>query len=108
MPIYEYRCAKGHTSDGYASFDDYQKPITCKACGLQADRIISIPSFVLGDIAGYRCVATGKWIGSRSAHRDHVRDNGFIEVGNERLPQRKPETPGGLREDIQRAIETSK
>jgi hypothetical protein len=43
---------------------------------------------VMRDIAGYKSLETGEFIGSRSAHRDHLRAHGLIEIGNERMPQK--------------------
>lgn len=38
---------------------------------------------VYGDIQPYRSMITGEQISSRSAHREHLRMHGCIEVGNE-------------------------
>ena len=38
---------------------------------------------VMGDIAPYRSMIDGRMITSRSAHRDHLRANGCVELGNE-------------------------
>jgi len=38
---------------------------------------------VIGDIEPYASVITGEQIGGRRQHRDHLRDHGCIEVGNE-------------------------
>lgn len=43
--------------------------------------------FVLGDIEPYQAVTgdmAGKWITSRSEHREFLRRNNLIEVGNEK------------------------
>jgi putative FmdB family regulatory protein len=51
MPLYEYKCPKGHVSEDVQSFKDSDKPITCKTCGAKAERIISLtgqPKFVAG------------------------------------------------------------
>ena len=39
---------------------------------------------VIPDIAGYKSMATGEWISSRSQHRDHLKRHGLIEIGNEK------------------------
>ena len=38
---------------------------------------------VMPDIKPYRSMIDGRMIASRSAHREHLRANGCIEVGNE-------------------------
>ena len=38
---------------------------------------------VMGDIDPYRSMITGEQITSRSRHREHLRDHGCFEVGNE-------------------------
>ena len=38
---------------------------------------------VIGDIKPYQSMATGEMITSRSRHRDHLREHGLIEIGNE-------------------------
>ena len=38
---------------------------------------------VIGDIEPYESIITGEQIGGRRQHRDHLRDHGCIEVGNE-------------------------
>ncbi len=39
--------------------------------------------YVMGDIQPYRSTVTGEMVTSRSAHRNHLRRHGLIEVGNE-------------------------
>lgn len=46
---------------------------------------------VIPDIAGYRSQATGEWIGSRSSHREHLKANQLIEIGNEKVPPKRLE-----------------
>jgi putative FmdB family regulatory protein len=43
MPIYEYRCKKGHTFDAMQRFSD--DPIdTCEMCGATASRVFRAPA----------------------------------------------------------------
>lgn len=45
--------------------------------------------YVITDIEPYKAVAgdmAGKWIKSRKEHREFLKRNGFIEVGNEHRP----------------------
>ena len=38
---------------------------------------------IIGDIDTYRSIATGEIINSRAQHRQHLRDNNLVEIGNE-------------------------
>jgi hypothetical protein len=62
---------------------------------------------VMGDIQPYKSMATGELINSRSKHREHLKQHGLVEVGNETkyISQRKsPEPPKGLKESIARQV----
>lgn len=62
---------------------------------------------VIPDIEPYRSPIDGKIIGSRSRHREHMRQHGVIEAGTEPLLDRPKPTfePQGVGQDVQRAIE---
>lgn len=59
---------------------------------------------IVKDIEPYRSVMTGEVIGSRNKHREHLRRHDVIEVGNERLPPRKPARLPDPRRDLARAF----
>ena len=40
---------------------------------------------IMGDITPYKSMIDGSMIQSRSRHREHLRENGCIEVGNESM-----------------------
>ena len=43
MPLYEYKCKKGHVFDVIQSFSD--EPLTkCEICGAKAERVLSAPA----------------------------------------------------------------
>lgn len=110
MPIYEYRCRDGHTTDEYRTVEDRHLPLQCATCGGEALKIISRIGHAIPDIAGYKSMVTGEWIGSRSTHRAHLRQHGVIEVGNDpsiSKPREHKAMPKP-REDILRALETTK
>lgn len=70
----------------------------------QEDSVIS--PMVTPDVAPYRSMITGETIGGRAQHREHLRQHGCEEVGNERLVFRTPEhVPDReqIRHDIRRA-----
>jgi hypothetical protein len=71
----------------------------------QSARRLDAP-YVAGDIQPYQSMATGEMITSRSQHREHLKRNHLIEVGNEtkylKAPEVKP--PPGLKETIARTV----
>ena len=86
MPIYEYRCQKcDKLSSEYRSVDLRNLAPVC-SCGGETAKVISAPSMVIPDIAPYNVPGTSKVITSRSQHREYLRSNGLIEVGNEGKP----------------------
>lgn len=60
--------------------------------------------YVMPDIQPYKSMVDGSIINSRSRHREHLRQHGCIEYGNDKSvlnPVRKPlESPPGLKETI--------
>lgn len=60
---------------------------------------------VVRDIEPYRSTETGETIQGRRQHRDHLRAHGMVEIGNERLPDRKPIEAPPVRDDIRRSLE---
>ena len=62
---------------------------------------------VIGDIAPYRSMIDGRMITSRSHHREHLRQHGCIEVGNDSSLQKSRgplQAPHGLKEQIARNV----
>jgi hypothetical protein len=62
---------------------------------------------VMNDIAGYKSMQTGEWIGSRSQHREHLKAHRLVEVGNELKAHTTKQAPKVDREQIRRDIHTS-
>lgn len=58
--------------------------------------------FVMGDIQPYKSMITGEIIHGRRQHREHLRQHGCIEVGNEKLTPKAPTPP--RRDDIRRDL----
>ena len=48
---------------------------------------------IVPDIGGYKSMADGSWISSRSQHREHLKRHNCIEIGNEMPTKRKPTLP---------------
>lgn len=87
MPIYAMKCPCGHTEDIYRAIKDMDKDLPVH-CGEPMSRRVVAP-MVAADIQPYRSMCDGSMITSRSQHREHMRRHGVIEVGNEKLPERK-------------------
>lgn len=62
---------------------------------------------VMGDIKPYKSMITGETITSRSHHREHLRQHGCIEIGNETkyLQPKSIGSPPGLKETLIRATD---
>ena len=61
--------------------------------------------YVVPDIQPYRSMVDGSEITSRSKHREHLRQHGCVEIGNDSSLYRKPQplqSPPGLKEEIVR------
>lgn len=62
--------------------------------------------YVIPDIQPYQSMVDGKMITSRSAHRDHLRAHGLVEVGNEtkHLKTRPVYDGSGLKDALVRVV----
>lgn len=58
--------------------------------------------YVMGDIQPYQSMIDGSMIMGRRQHREHLRQHGCIEVGNEKITPKKPSMPS--RESIRRDL----
>ena len=81
MPIYEYKCEKGHSFDRYLPLSRYKEEQVCE-CGASSHKVLG-KHFVQNDMTGYLSPIDGTYVGSRSQHKRHMRQHGVIEVGNE-------------------------
>lgn len=93
MPIYAMKCpCCGAAQDVYRRIADMDRDLpTC--CGVTMARAVTAP-FVAADLAAYQAVAVDKSTGKipviegRVQHREFLARNGYIEVGNEKLPDK--------------------
>lgn len=66
---------------------------------------VSKTAYVMPDIQGYKSMATGEWIGSRSEHRDHLKRHGLVEIGNEKIENKpRPLDRAGVRRAAEEAV----
>ena len=42
MPIYEYRCRAGHTTERFRKYEASRRPVQCKTCGAGAQLVPSL------------------------------------------------------------------
>jgi hypothetical protein len=59
---------------------------------------------VMPDIQPYQSMIDGSMIQSRSRHREHLKDHGCIEVGNEIQKPKPIRPPPGLKETLIRVV----
>jgi hypothetical protein len=60
-----------------------------------ANQPVSSSATILNDIQPYKAVATGEIITSRSHHREYLKRNNLVELGNERIKAKEiPDVPG--------------
>lgn len=95
MPLYEWRCDTcGHEETTVQSIKQYDEDREIPVCHGAMVRKISAP-YVQPDIQPYRAVAvdkkTGKMpvINSRREHREYLKRNGYVEIGND-IPKEPP------------------
>lgn len=104
MPMYDYSCDSCGRHKGIVrSVKDHTRTIPC-VCGAEMQQELGF-AHVIPDIEPYQSMVTGERIRGRSHHKKHLREHGLIEVGNERLPPRKPKPMPPVVEDLKRAIE---
>jgi hypothetical protein len=61
---------------------------------------VSEGTMVMPDIQPYQSMVDGTMITSRSRHREHLRQHGVIEIGNEKLTPKPKSLPPGLKQRI--------
>lgn len=94
MPLYDIGCSTcGHEEERFIALSEFDRPLP-DHCGSPMHRIIR-PTQVMSDIEPYQSMITGEMITSRRHHRDHLKDHGRIEVGNEKIEPYKPKPMTG-------------
>jgi len=87
MPVYAVYCeACGSEQDIYRTVSERCNTPEC--CGQKMRIKICAPA-IISDIQPYKSMKTGEMITSRSAHKDHLRHHGLVEVGDQEI---KPKT----------------
>jgi len=60
---------------------------------------------IMPDIQPYKSMATGEMIGGRRQHREHLKQHGLVEVGNERPKPVKRGPDPTIKRDIIEAVQ---
>lgn len=83
MPLYDYKCRCGQVETEYRRIEARDFDKWCPRCGTGMKRILVTPPRVRGDVAGYTCPVTGKWIEGRRAHEENLKRQGcrVLEAG---------------------------
>ena len=102
MPLYEYECSCGALTERICPVKEHTPRIKCE-CGQMAVQVLGF-AHVIPDIEPYKSMVTGERIRSRSHHKQHLREHGLIERGNDPIRPRKPIPMPPVAEDIKRAI----
>lgn len=84
--------------DSYPSDDAAEKGWALKMH--QARHPVESLHHVMPDIQPYRSMIDGSIIESRSKHRAHLKANGCIEIGNEKLTPKAVTPPPGLKQRL--------
>jgi putative FmdB family regulatory protein len=103
MPLYDWKCGHcGKQREILRSVREALEPVFC-ICGVPMTQQLSA-AYVQGDIAPYKALTgdkMGQWITSRKAHREFLKRNRLVEVGNDKpktQPMRKIHTDRSRRE----------
>lgn len=106
MPIYCLKCDKCEAEqDIYRSIARIDEDLPL-CCGETMHRVLTAP-FVQTDIQPYKSMVDGSMITSKSQHRDHLKQHGMVEIGNEVNAHMKQEKPKVDREGIRKSIADS-
>ena len=89
MPLYDFKCQRGHTFERQVPLAQFEETQYC-ACGLPSARVISTPRFSVDNV-DYRCPITGVHIGSQREHRENLarHDCRVLETGERELNQKR-------------------
>lgn len=81
MPLYDFKCEKGHIFERQVKLADFEETQHCD-CHAPAIRLISAPRFSVDNV-DYECPVTGKSIRSKREHEENLKrqDCRVLETG---------------------------
>lgn len=113
MPLYDLGCPDcGMKVECVIALADFDKPLPICDCGSEMQRLISAPR-VMSDIEPYQAVGvdvesgTAPMITSRSHHREYLKRNNYVELGND-VPTPKVNDEirdGDIAREVKRAVD---
>lgn len=111
MPRYEYRCANQHTTQRVCSVREHDSVISCPACSLVAQQIITAPVLVTAqpDI-GYDSPIDGAHITSWQARREDLKRHECVEYDpgmKQDAARRERESEQALERSVETHIEST-
>ncbi len=85
MPLYAYRCACGNERREFNTIANRHNGPEC--CGDVMQKVIEAPQIQAqilggGNLHGYKCPITGKWVTSRKERRNIMAEHGVVEAGD--------------------------
>ena len=105
MPIYRYECGCGIVLEAFRHIDERDDVPEC--CNRPMTRKITAP-MIMPDIKPYRTAAFDKETGkraiieSRRQHKEFLRRNDFVEIGNEPFkPAKRDDTQDAPMVDVE-------
>ena len=111
-----HHCKVDHEEYDPAQYDDREKylaywnlpfegPEADEAWRQKLEMTPKEAPIVISDIEGHISMADGQWVGSRSAHRENLKRNNCIEIGNDvPMQQKKHELSRAENESRKRQI----
>lgn len=109
MPVYEYRCKRGHVVTALRKVEDRERPEACH-CGQQALKVILSAPRVFGDYEGYVSPASGQWIEGRRAREEDMKRTGcrpYDPSERNDLARREREQEKELDDAVDAAVDVS-
>lgn len=105
MPLYALQCEQcGHQQDIYRSVAERNSDLP-ECCDKTMQRIIT-PLHVVEDVKPFMSPIDNKMVTSRKELREHCAKHDVVQIGNDRLPERKKWRPDKkeIREDIKKTL----
>ena len=83
MPIYDYKCEDGHSTEDYQTMANCDEPTVCSECGKMAKRIIGRSAWAVdrfGERFPYYDRGLGMELRSKAHRRQIIKERGLIPV----------------------------
>ena len=98
MPMYQFKCSKGHDYEEMLPMDEYAEPAKCPICKNFGERVFALrqsePSFtekLYSSGNGYYDVGLGRVFHSERERKSFMQENGYRSKGSEKTMTAKQE-----------------